>query len=152
MPHNITSCGKRSRCGVQKLTNVAPGKEAIFRLQSVKSRIICLSLRCSTSSIAYFKRNVWFNFSRTRRRFSKSWSRILHHARWVLHQRKTDDKGLQEFDQDKALDERPSYVVFNGKKNALMGEKMLQAKVGETVRIFVGNAGPNLVSSFRCCL
>jgi nitrite reductase (NO-forming) len=26
---------------------------------------------------------------------------------------------------------------------------MLQAKVGETVRIFVGNAGPNLVSSFH---
>ena len=62
---------------------------------------------------------------------------------------KTDEKGLQEFDQDKGVDERPTYVVFNGKKNALMGKNALEAKVGETVRLFVGNGGPNLVSSFH---
>ncbi|HAI80098.1 MAG TPA: nitrite reductase, copper-containing, partial [Chryseobacterium sp.] len=62
---------------------------------------------------------------------------------------KTDEKGLQDFDQDKGVDENPTYVVFNGKKNALMGDKMLEAKVGETVRLYVGNAGPNLASSFH---
>ena len=30
-----------------------------------------------------------------------------------------------------------------------MGDKMLEAKVGETVRLYVGNAGPNLASSFH---
>ena len=30
-----------------------------------------------------------------------------------------------------------------------MGPKALEAKVGETVRLFVGNGGPNLVSSFH---
>jgi nitrite reductase (NO-forming) len=46
-------------------------------------------------------------------------------------------------------DERPSFVVFNGKAAGLTGENAMQAKVGERVRIFVGNGGPNLISSFH---
>lgn len=59
------------------------------------------------------------------------------------------EEGLQPFDQDKAADERPSYVLFNGSVNALAGDKALQARVGETVRIYFGNGGPNLTSSFH---
>lgn len=59
------------------------------------------------------------------------------------------EPGLQEFSMKKALDEDPEYVVFNGRVNALTGDKALTAKVGETVRLFVGNGGPNLVSSFH---
>jgi len=40
-------------------------------------------------------------------------------------------------------------VVFNGAVGALTGDGALQAKVGERVRLFVGNGGPNLVSSFH---
>ena len=58
-------------------------------------------------------------------------------------------KGLQEFDQDKGIKEQPDYVVFNGSVNANAGKFALIAKVGETVRLFVGNGGPNLVSSFH---
>jgi len=57
--------------------------------------------------------------------------------------------GLQPFSMQKAIDEKPEYVVFNGSVGALVGDKALQAKVGETVRLFVGNGGPNLVSSFH---
>ena len=59
------------------------------------------------------------------------------------------EKGLQPFDMEKAIDERPTYVLFNGTEGALTGEKALTAKVGETVRLYVGNGGPNLVSSFH---
>ena len=62
---------------------------------------------------------------------------------------KYGEPGLQSFSQDKAVDERPSYVVFNGSVGSLTGDKALPCKVGETVRIFVGNGGPNLVSSFH---
>ncbi|MBS1579360.1 MAG: nitrite reductase, copper-containing [Bacteroidetes bacterium] len=58
-------------------------------------------------------------------------------------------KGLFEFDNDKAVAENPDYVLFNGKKGSLLGANMLEAKVGETVRLFVGNGGPNLTSSFH---
>jgi nitrite reductase (NO-forming) len=40
-------------------------------------------------------------------------------------------------------------VVFNGHEGSLTGDHALTAKVGETVRLFVGNGGPNLVSSFH---
>ena len=62
---------------------------------------------------------------------------------------KFGDEGLQFFDQNKAVDERPTYVVFNGAVGSLVGDKAITAKVGETVRLFVGNGGPNLVSSFH---
>jgi len=57
--------------------------------------------------------------------------------------------GLQGFDMDKALDEKPEYVVFNGSVGSMTKEKTLKAKVGDKVRMFVGNGGPNLVSSFH---
>ncbi len=40
-------------------------------------------------------------------------------------------------------------MLFNGRVGALTGDHALKAKVGETVRLFVGNGGPNLVSSFH---
>jgi nitrite reductase (NO-forming) len=62
---------------------------------------------------------------------------------------KFGEEGLQAFSMDKALDERPAYVVFNGAVNSLVGDQALTAKVGETIRLFVGNGGPNLTSSFH---
>jgi nitrite reductase (NO-forming) len=62
---------------------------------------------------------------------------------------KYGEEGLQVFDQERAVDERPTYVVFNGSVGSLVGDKALTARVGETVRLFVGNGGPNLVSSFH---
>lgn len=59
------------------------------------------------------------------------------------------EAGLQTFDMPKALDERPPYIVFNGAVGALVGDKALAANVGDTVRLFVGNGGPNLISSFH---
>jgi len=57
--------------------------------------------------------------------------------------------GLQPFDLDKALSETPDYVVFNGRVGSMTNEKALTAKVGETVRLYVGNGGPNMISSFH---
>jgi nitrite reductase (NO-forming) len=59
------------------------------------------------------------------------------------------EEGLQQFDMNKAIDEKPTYVVFNGAAGSLVGDKALTAKVGETIRLFVGNGGPNLTSSFH---
>ncbi len=59
------------------------------------------------------------------------------------------EKGLQPFDMEKAIDENPTYVLFNGKEGSMTGDKALATKTGETVRLYVGNGGPNLVSSFH---
>jgi len=57
--------------------------------------------------------------------------------------------GSQEFSVEKLLNERPEYFVFNGSVGALSKLHPLQAKVGETVRIFFGVGGPNYTSSFH---
>ncbi|HEV3050509.1 MAG TPA: copper-containing nitrite reductase [Longimicrobium sp.] len=59
------------------------------------------------------------------------------------------EKGLQPFDMQKAVAEQPEYVVFNGSVGALTGDNALKVRTGETVRLYVGNGGPNLTSSFH---
>ncbi|BCG63093.1 MAG: nitrite reductase (NO-forming) [Methyloprofundus sp.] len=58
-------------------------------------------------------------------------------------------KGFQAFDARKMINERPEYIVFNGRTGALVEQGQLKAKVGEKVRIFFGNAGVSKVSSFH---
>ena len=62
---------------------------------------------------------------------------------------KYGDTGLQVFSMDKAIAEQPTYVVFNGSVGSTLGPKALHVKAGETVRLFVGNIGPNLPSAFH---
>lgn len=57
--------------------------------------------------------------------------------------------GHLTFSFQKGLAERPDYVFWNGRFGALMEENALHAKPGERIRLYVGNAGPNLVSSFH---
>jgi len=59
------------------------------------------------------------------------------------------EEGLQPFDMERAVDENPPYVVFNGSVGSLVGSNALPVKVGQRVRLFVGNGGPNLISSFH---
>lgn len=57
--------------------------------------------------------------------------------------------GLQQFSDAKLLEENPEYYVFNGAVDALTKTHPMQAKVGETVRVFFGDAGPNATSSLH---
>ncbi|MEP7216454.1 MAG: copper-containing nitrite reductase, partial [Anaerolineaceae bacterium] len=61
----------------------------------------------------------------------------------------TNAKGMQDMDMTKLVHEQPPYVVFNGNTKSLIGDNALQAKAGETVRIYFSNGGPNLTSSFH---
>ena len=54
-----------------------------------------------------------------------------------------------EFSHEQGLLEHPRFVVFNGHVGSLIGDGALKAKTGERLRIFFGNAGPNLISSFH---
>jgi nitrite reductase (NO-forming) len=55
-------------------------------------------------------------------------------------------KGLTVFDSNALLDGVPNYVTFNGK---IEGTPRMHAKVGEKIRMYVGNGGVNLISSFH---
>ena len=55
-------------------------------------------------------------------------------------------KGLVPFDPDALLDGQPNYVTFNGR---IETTPRMQAKVGDKIRMYVGNGGVNLISSFH---
>lgn len=57
--------------------------------------------------------------------------------------------GLQQFSAAKLMKEEPDYFVFNGAVDALTKTRSMQAKVGDTVRVFFGDAGPNATSSLH---
>ena len=55
--------------------------------------------------------------------------------------------GLQIFDAKKMMDGVPEYVTFNGRPGGLIGK--MEAKVGDRIRMFVGNGGVAHNSSFH---
>lgn len=57
--------------------------------------------------------------------------------------------GHHQHDDKRLLDEKPTFIVMNGRPKGLTGENALKARTGDTVRIFFGSGGPNLVSSFH---
>ena len=56
---------------------------------------------------------------------------------------------LLDYSHEEGLREQPRFVVFNGRVGSLTAEGTLKAETGEKVRIYFGNAGPNLISSFH---
>lgn len=149
MPHNIDLHAVNGPGGGAEATNVAPGKTAIFNFKALNPGLYVY--HCAAAPVPLHIANGMYGLilvepagglPKVDREYYIMQSEFYTKG-------KTDEKGLQEFDQDKGVDEKPTYVVFNGKKNALMGENKLEAKVGETVRLYVGNAGPNLASSFH---
>ena len=60
-----------------------------------------------------------------------------------------DAKGELTESITKLLDEDAEFYVFNGAYKALTGDRQLEAKVGESVRIYFGVGGPNKTSSFH---
>lgn len=66
----------------------------------------------------------------------------------------TKDAGHISVSAEQGLLEEPTYVVFNGRPGSMTGERAL-GNYGETIergddaRFFVGNIGPNLISSFH---
>lgn len=59
------------------------------------------------------------------------------------------DNGHAKYDAESLFMEQPNFVVFNGQYLAVTGDHAMHAEVGDRIRIFVGNGGPNLISSFH---
>ena len=149
MPHNIDLHAVNGPGGGAEATNVAPGKEAVFNFKALNPGLYVY--HCAAAPVPQHIANGMYGLILVE---PEGGLPKVDREYYIMQGEfytagKTDEKGLQAFDQEKGVDEKPTYVVFNGKKNALMGKNMLEAKVGETVRLFVGNAGPNLVSSFH---
>ncbi len=148
-PHNIDLHAVNGPGGGAEATFVAPGKEAVFNFKALNPGLYVY--HCATAPVGMHIANGMYGLILIEPEggLPKVDKEFYIMQGDFYTKGKFGDKGMQEFDMDKAIAENPEYVVFNGKTGSLLGEGELQAKVGETVRFFVGNGGPNLTSSFH---
>lgn len=149
MPHNIDLHGVTGPGGGAASSFTAPGHESRFTFKALNQGLYVY--HCATAPVGMHVANGMYGLILVEPPEGLS---KVDHEYYVMQgdfytNTKYREKGLAAFDMEKAIDERPTYVVFNGAEGALTGDKALKAKVGETVRLFVGNGGPNLVSSFH---
>jgi nitrite reductase (NO-forming) len=146
-PHNIDLHAVTGPGGGAASSNTAPGRRTQFSFKAMNPGLYVY--HCATAPVGEHVANGMYGLilveppgglPPVEREYyvmqSDFYTKGAHH-----------EKGHQPFDMEKAIEERPTYVVFNGAEGSLLGDKALNAKVGDRVRLFVGNGGPNLVSS-----
>ena len=149
MPHNIDLHAVTGPGGGAKTSMTLPGGESVFTFTALNPGLYVY--HCATAPIPMHMANGMYGMILVE---PKTGLPKVDREFYVMQSEfytpgKYGDKGLQPFDMDKGIDERPTYVVLNGSVGAMTGEHALQAKVGERIRLFVGDAGPNLTSSFH---
>ena len=149
MPHNIDLHGVTGPGGGAASSFTAPGHESQFTFKALNEGIYIY--HCATAPVGMHVANGMYGLILVEPPEGLS---KVDHEYYVMQgdfytTGKYREKGLQPFDMEKAIDERPTYVLFNGSEGAITGDKAITARTNETVRLFVGNGGPNLVSSFH---
>jgi nitrite reductase (NO-forming) len=149
MPHNIDLHGVTGPGGGAASSFTAPGHESVFTFKALNEGLYVY--HCATAPVGMHVANGMYGLilieppaglSRVDREFY-----VMQGDFYTVG--KYREKGLQVFDMQKAIDEKPTYVLFNGSEGSIAGENALTSKVGEKIRLYVGNGGPNLVSSFH---
>ncbi|WP_433836705.1 copper-containing nitrite reductase [Flavobacterium anhuiense] len=149
LPHNIDLHAVTGPGGGATSSLVAPGHEKVFSFKVINPGLYVY--HCATAPVGMHIANGMYGLILVE---PEGGLPPVDKEYYVMQgdfytQGEYGAKGLQAFDMNKAVKETPDYVVFNGKVGALTNGNELTAKVGETVRLFVGNGGPNLVSSFH---
>ena len=149
MPHNIDLHAVTGPGGGAASTFTAPGHSSQFTFTALNSGLYVY--HCATAPVPMHISNGMYGMILVEPKDGLPPADREYYVMQgdIYTQGANGDQGLQYFDNTKANDERPTYVVFNGSVGSLVGDKALTAKVGEVVRIFFGVGGPNLTSSFH---
>lgn len=149
LPHNIDLHAVTGPGGGAKSSFVAPGREVTFSFKVLNQGLYVY--HCATAPVGMHIANGMYGLILVE---PEGGLPPVDKEYYIMQgdfytKGANGEKGLQPFDMEKAVKEQPDYVVFNGSTGALVGDKAIKAEVGDRVRLFVGNGGPNLVSSFH---
>jgi len=149
LPHNIDLHAVSGQGGGASASFVAPGHSATFSFRCLNRGLFIY--HCATAPVGMHIANGMYGLIlvEPREGLPKVDKEYYVCQGDFYTEGKHGQAGFQPFSMQKALDENPDYVLFNGRVGALTGDDAITAEVGETVRLFVGNGGPNLVSSFH---
>ncbi|OUN01170.1 MAG: nitrite reductase, copper-containing [Firmicutes bacterium ZCTH02-B6] len=147
--HSIDLHAVNGPGGGAEATQVAPGEEKAFRFLAMNPGVYVY--HCATPYVPLHVTNGMYGLivvepaaglSPVDREFYIMQGDLYTNLR-------PGETGHAVHDPEAMWQEKPNFVVFNGQFQALTGEQAMQAKVGERIRMFVGNGGPNMTSSFH---
>lgn len=149
MPHNIDLHAVNGPGGGAEATLTVPGHTSTFDFRVLNPGLYVY--HCATAPVGMHIANGMYGLIQVMPRSGlPKVDKEFYLMQGEFYTRgKNGQPGLQPFDMDKAIREQPEYVVFNGAVGAASGEHALKANVGDHVRLYIGNGGPNLVSSFH---
>lgn len=149
MPHNIDLHAVTGPGGGAEASFTAPGQQTQFTFKAINPGLYIY--HCATAPVGMHIANGMYGLILVE---PEEGLPEVDHEFYILQSEfytegEFGEEGLQPFSMEKALDERPPYVVFNGSVGALIDDGALEVGVGESVRLYLGNGGPNLISSFH---
>lgn len=149
VPHNIDLHAVTGPGGGAKASLVAPGKQISFTFKALNPGLYIY--HCAAAPVPVHVANGMYGLILVE---PKEGLPPVDKEFYVVQgdfytKGKFGEAGYQEFDQDKGVNEQPTYIVFNGATNSLVDKNALITKKGENVRIYFGNGGPNMMSSFH---
>lgn len=149
LPHNIDLHAVNGPGGGAESTFTAPGRETVFSFRALNPGLYVY--HCATAPVGMHIANGMYGLILVEPHDGLPEVDKEYYVMQSEFYTKGDygERGLQPFDMDKAIDENPEYVVFNGAVNSMMDDQSITAERGDKVRLFVGNGGPNLTSSFH---
>lgn len=148
VPHNIDFHAVNGPGGGGVVTNVMPGETKKFSFKALNSGLFVY--HCAFPSAAAHMSHGMYGLilvepkgglPKVDREF------YVMQGEMYTNGPKNDHSGFQYYDLSKMANSKPNYIIFNGRVGALDGK--MKAKVGEKIRIYVGNGGVNLISSFH---
>lgn len=149
LPHNIDLHAVTGPGGGAAQTLIAPGNAAAFTFKALAPGLYVY--HCATAPVGMHVANGMYGMILVEPK--EGMSKVDREYYVMQGDFYTNGgyraEGLQNFDMQKAVDEKPTYVLFNGADGALTGKGSLTANTGEKVRMYFGVGGPNLISSFH---
>ena len=148
-PHNIDLHAVNGPGGGAAASLTAPGHSSVFSFKALNPGLYVY--HCATAPVAMHVANGMYGMILVE---PKEGMPKVDREYYVMQgdfytKGANGEQGLQQFSMEKAINERPEYVVFNGAVGAMSGDKAITANMGERVRLYVGDGGPNLTSSFH---
>lgn len=149
VPHNIDLHAVTGQGGGAEGSFTAPGHRSTFSFRALNPGLYIY--HCATAPVGMHVANGMYGLIlvEPKEGLPKVDREFYVVQGEVYTKGKYGERGHQAFDMDKAIREEPDYVVFNGSVGAIAGDQSLKAELGDRIRLFVGNGGPNLISSFH---
>ena len=145
--HNIDFHFVSGPGGGASALNVAPGQTAVLEARAMAPGLYMF--HCASPDIPSHIANGMYGFVLVEpaeglpavgREFYIVQSEIYAH---------NGEKGHQAFDIERGEHGDAQYVVFNGAVGSMLNDKAPHIGLNQVVRMYVGNAGPNFISSFH---